>query len=421
VSPRFVALAALLAAGCGARVQQDDATAFVGTGSDGRDTSTVDASAADAPAADAPAVDAPAVDTMPGAHDAAPLGAGIDPSIACSAYRLRTIPRPAGLTNLFGALADGRILFESAIYDPWTGAASSVAAKSKAKPATLLADGRFLFLGGRQGGKTGAGQTWTGRYDPWSDWMVPTAEMHHRRDWIAATTMLDGRVLVVGGQTYWSHAERGPLAPPEIYDPLHDVWRDTATLPLARDAVVTALLPDGQVLVVGGLETPREGCIGTCPPWKPSAAAEIYDPATDTFRVVASMHVPRSHPFVETAKDGSVYVFGESEELRGERFDPATETWTWTAPAPRTSTGTLYPQYGAAWLPCGGLAMIMTTGDPAKGPPPSLVVYEPSSDTWRSIPHEGSTPWAMVGTPIGAHILAGGSPGTKSELLLLAP
>ena len=85
------------------------------------------------------------------------------------------------------------------------------------------------------------------------------------RTWHTATRLLDGRVLIAGGSTGWGG---NPLNSAEIYDPATRTFTLTGTMQYARTLHAATLLPDGKVLITGGY----------------SATAEIYNPATGTFR-----------------------------------------------------------------------------------------------------------------------------------------
>lgn len=90
-----------------------------------------------------------------------------------------------------------------------------------------------------------------------------------------ATALLDGRLLLVGG--YHRRALQNgeitdaPLSNVQIYDPAEETWYDAAPLQQARARHAALLLPDGRVLVLGGLYI------------RPTASAEIYTPWNNTW------------------------------------------------------------------------------------------------------------------------------------------
>jgi hypothetical protein len=80
------------------------------------------------------------------------------------------------------------------------------------------------------------------------------------------------RVLVAGGTSNgaaWSASEAGALQTAEWIDlsVAAPAWQALPNMNIARDHVNSALLPDGKVLIVGGVEMPPDG-----------GPAEIFDP-----------------------------------------------------------------------------------------------------------------------------------------------
>jgi N-acetylneuraminic acid mutarotase len=103
--------------------------------------------------------------------------------------------------------------------------------------ATLLADGRVLLAGGGNPSATTSAEL----YDPASRNWSATGSMTNYHPVGAAALLRDGRVLVGG----WSTGD--------VYSPATGTW--TATGPMVTPglyASAAALLPNGQVLYVGG-------------------------------------------------------------------------------------------------------------------------------------------------------------------------
>src|SRR5438046_172908 len=92
----------------------------------------------------------------------------------------------------------------------------------------------------------------------------------------------------------------------------------------ARDIHTATLLPNGLVLVAGGLNT---GSVE-------SRSAELYDPATGTWTATGSLNDGRFYFTATLLLNGKVLVAG-GDSISGERastelYDPATGTWTRT-------------------------------------------------------------------------------------------
>lgn len=343
---------------------------------------------------------------------------------SCSTYSIRT---RRALVNGFGigALADGRVLLDDAIYDARTDSVAPVHLRTEAHPAVLLGDGTFLFAGYGACGNVECGvHATTARFDPTSDTMISTAPMLHGRGATTAVSLLDGRVLALGDATgSWNKFRDVPApAPPEIYDPAQDAWTASKGVPVARLGASATRLHDGRVLVVGGSEAPRDGCQWCVPPNPPpTAIAELYDPATDGFIRTAPMLAPRTEAISVTTDDGSVFVFGGSDERRGERFDPATESWSWTSPSPFPLPYTALLLNAVALLPCGGIALLPRENGGGAGPW-SLLIYDPASDSWRVVPYPAPVATSIIATPVGAMLVPlYDSLGKPSPVRILGP
>jgi WD40 repeat protein len=89
--------------------------------------------------------------------------------------------------------------------------------------------------------------------------------MTDAREGHSATLLPDGKVLVAGGIS--SHTSR-QLASVELYDPSTGSWTATGGMIEARYSHTATLLPDGKVLVAGG----SDGSTAAL------ASAELYDP-----------------------------------------------------------------------------------------------------------------------------------------------
>jgi hypothetical protein len=98
-----------------------------------------------------------------------------------------------------------------------------------------------------------------------------------RRIFHTATLLLNGKVLIAGGQA----SVGGPdLASAELYDPDTGTFTATGNMTAPRHRPTATLLPNGQVLVVGWSWTDFGSITYT--------EAEIYDPSTGTFNAVAN-------------------------------------------------------------------------------------------------------------------------------------
>ena len=183
--------------------------------------------------------------------------------------------------------------------------------------AALLPDGRTLISGGEQSTVRQSSEI----YNPVTGTFAPAANMVAARTLHSATVLLDGRILIAGGQ--------GPAgeryASAEVFDPATGQYSAVAS-PMSvghGNGHTATMLADGRVLIVGGWRQLIE----------PTAAADLFNPATNTFTPAGSMSIPRFGHEAALLADGRVIVVGgQSDEgdvlSSSEIFDPATGIFT---------------------------------------------------------------------------------------------
>lgn len=243
-------------------------------------------------------------------------------------------PRSLAVRSM-AVLQDGRVLFLSeppdqpalSIYDPVSDRFDVVGAPALARVASFLVtlqDGRVLIGGGSTRDGPSAR---TDLFDPATGTISAAGPMTRPRSSATAVVLADGRVLVVGGGP-----EVGASA--EVFEPSTGQWRATGDMTEARGGYQTAtLLPDGDVLIVGGLvNDPAD--LAKLPRF--SATAEVFDPTAGRFEAVGSMAAPRLLHAAALLSDGTVLVAGGATAVdddglrrtsRAELFDPATDTF----------------------------------------------------------------------------------------------
>lgn len=207
------------------------------------------------------------------------------------------------------------------IYDPATGTFTRTAAMVTSQfghAATLLRNGKVLIAGGIPSG------TWSASaapeiYDPATRTFTSAGPFHAGGPlWPRAAVLTDGRVLLVGGN------------PAEIYDPELGEFSTTGGMTAMVYQWGTywhtaTTLRDGRVLVTGGQDDMTCGGF---------SEAEIYDPASGTFRSTRPMAVPRDLHTATLLRDGTVLIAGGGDGWCGgasrptsEIFDPVTEAF----------------------------------------------------------------------------------------------
>ena len=104
----------------------------------------------------------------------------------------------------------------------------------------------------------------------------------------------------------------------ELYNPATRTWSTTANLNTDRSNHTATLLPDGKVLVAGGLlrdnrwHTPTVGNFPSTPLAVPPSTGELYDAVTATWGVSASLNTARSGHTATLLPNGKVLVAGGS-------------------------------------------------------------------------------------------------------------
>ncbi len=150
------------------------------------------------------------------------------------------------------------------------------------------------------------------------------APLHFERAHHAATILPGGGVLVIGGIGVRS------LSSVEYYDPKMNVWSLRTSMPTERRALAATVLDTGLVLVTGGT-TERDNGPNTPPDVVPLNTVELYDPDSDGWEVRAPMHGRRWFHAAHRLPDGRVLVAGgvlEQGQVAAEVYDPSTDLWT---------------------------------------------------------------------------------------------
>jgi hypothetical protein len=244
-----------------------------------------------------------------------------------------------------------------------------------------------------------------------------TGSLHTARADFTATLLQNGQVLVAGGVDRNDESGKA-LASAEIYDPSSARWHAAAPMHYPRFGQTATLLTDGRVLVAGGtcVGLLQSGCPTTIDPSGAIAAAEIYDPKSDSWADTGSMASERSLHTATRLADGRVLVAGAElapDEVVGttELYDPATGRWT----ASGDMVTPRWQQFAVA-LPGGGALMAGGYG-PITLPDrllKSVEIFDRATRSWHVAPPllraraQGGTA-ILLGT--GRILIAGGDGG----------
>lgn len=292
-------------------------------------------------------------------------------------------------------LADGRVLVagggqekpQAAVYDPMAGTFGdpiAMPAMHQGATATTLLDGRVLIVGGNDGMETIILDD-ASLYDPAAGTISAGGPMREARQGHTATLLDDGRVLVVGGYPSVSTSLVTALATAELYDPVTDSFSPTGSLDVARADHTATRLPDGRVVVIGGFSS-LDGETGAT---VLAPTAEVYDPVAGTFEPLGELRTPRSGHGAMLLDDGRIVVIGGGRIspsnfwqavpylASAELLDPATGTFTPTSGSLTTERS--HPSL--ARLPGGDVLVI--GGSNSFGRPHTAELFDPRTQAFQ--------------------------------------
>lgn len=197
----------------------------------------------------------------------------------------------------------------------------TMTAPRAAQTATLLSSDQVLIAGGCEARNCEGRSAVAELYSPDSNSFTRVGDMLTARVSHTATLLPDGRVLIVGGL-----GPNGVIATAELYEPTTRTFSRTRSMLTARHGHIATLLQDGRVLIVGGADGSQS----------PLATTEVYDPKTGLFTLAGRMRVPRVSHVATLLPDGRVLVTGGHSRRRGpvlasaEIFDAVTGEFSGT-------------------------------------------------------------------------------------------
>jgi hypothetical protein len=200
-------------------------------------------------------------------------------------------------------------------------------------------------------------------------WISASPMIEPRSDH-AATALLDGTVIVIGGN-------QGPrlLQSVDIYDVKKDRWSRASPLPVPRTELSAFTLSDGRVLVAGGID--GSGA--------PTDTTYIYYPAVDNWAEGPKMWVPRvQHAAVQLANGDILFIGGDGAASgTSERYDAKLGKFilSGTLVDPRQAAR-------AAQLPDGRVVLVggMPPRNDEFAPLRSAEIWDPLTERWTALP-----------------------------------
>src|SRR5215469_2707958 len=203
------------------------------------------------------------------------------------------------------------LLDAAEIYDPSTGKFSATGNMQQARwnhVATLLNDGRVLITGGRKGHicSTASAEL----FDPTTGTFSSVGFMLSERVDHTGTLLATGEVLVVGG---WNgcapdSSDDPPWDPlfAELFEPTSKSFRGSGNMSTTRIGHSAVRLPDGKVLVLGGVPVVQNLHAQPINP----AHAELYDPTAHIFSPVAGLTISHESYTATLLSSGTVLIVG---------------------------------------------------------------------------------------------------------------
>lgn len=150
-------------------------------------------------------------------------------------------------------------------------------------------------------------------------WSVVAVRPANYRPNASAVMYTPGKVLVLGGGYSLEQQAYVPTNTAEVIDlnQPSPAWRAVPPMQHAREYPNATLLPDGKVLVTGGTSKPLNDTTGAV------HAAELWNPATETWTTLASAATPRVyHSAALLLPDGRVLSTGGNNYPQPELFSP---------------------------------------------------------------------------------------------------
>jgi len=278
-----------------------------------------------------------------------------------------------------------------------------------AAASVVLHDGRVMVVGGTSSKASDHSVATASIFDTKTGRWIAVTPMLQPRTLAMAVTLADGSVLVAGGLR-----DGLPLDTAERYIPETGTWVAAGRLNLPRTQGTLTLLDDGRVLAAGG------GIEGS-PGWTATASAEMFDPRSGSWSIVAAMSVARANGTATLLRDGTVLVTGGSTTFEGqsgkvtavtEIYSPKLNSWRKVASMskPRYAFGATLLQDGRVLVAGGWYAE--PSSDHSHN---TAEIYDPTTAKWTAAATmaTGLAQYSLVGLRDGRVLALGGVDSTN--------
>jgi RHS repeat-associated protein len=317
-----------------------------------------------------------------------------------------------------------------ALLDPrWTTTSTSMVASRTDHTTTLLADGRVLVVGGRTSNTSTSGVSTAEIFNPsgggtWAGTNSMTGARYMHSATLLPTssnTSTSGRVLIAGGVTGTATVNTS-----QLWNPANGQWGSGPTLDAARHGHTATLMPNGNVLVTGGmnLASGTTTVLNTAAIYTNPATGSSTGSWAATGNMAAARRFHTATLLTTNSQNNSNFnnmilvaggnTGGTTSTTGAQLFNTSNSTWSNT-----TALGTARESHTATRLANGNV--LITGGRTNNGAPVSTtaVFTIPPTGTSASWPASGNMQAAriahtttLLGTALattGAVLAAGGS------------
>ena len=330
---------------------------------------------------------------------------GVAPAWAKDASTLyvQTPPHPDGIVDVKITVGADTVVLKNGFSYKALGVSSPWQMKPMAKVrgeipgVTVMKNGKVLVIGGTTVPDSAGNSLNTAEiYDRLADTVVPANNTMTTPRWRnSGITLLDGRVLVVGG---CSGCGGGSALSADLFDPTTNLFSAAAPTLVTRNNTHPVLMPDGRVFVASD-----------------TSSVELYDPVKNTWKLIAHAQA-HLYGFAVRLRDGRVMLGGgDGGNKVVELFDPVTETFTLTG-----SLNTGRSMLTAHTLPDGRVIVIGGTNVSAGGvnaPQATMETWSPATGLWTYFPVSLVTPRCWHASALirdGSILVMGGYPTNGS-------
>lgn len=208
-------------------------------------------------------------------------------------------------------------------------------------------------------------------YDPatnkWSTGeSIPTAR------YVAASTVVDNILYVIGGCNAACATGGGAMTVVEAYDPATNSWTTKSPIPIANGIDSVYAIADKNIIYVVGGYVPDSGRVAT---------VYAYNPTTDSWVQETSMKVGRSNPMLGVL--GGIMAVGglgnSGNVTDDEVYNPTKNTWKASASLPAPLADSCFGVISGQFYIAGGAG-----GSNSDTPETNVFAYSPKTKSWNT-------------------------------------